>query len=346
MARPGILYSHVAKAAAQLTAAGKNPTVDTVREALGGTGSKSTITPLLKQWKNENQGETTAAGAGIPVELLEAVKSVYERVQTDAARQIEKARAECLAIAQTAQEQLRQCQDHHDMLSQSATSLAANLEQAKEALVRMQAEHQSEKIAVATLRSDNAGVQQRLTDRAAEVKMLGDQLGHARGQFEHYQESIATQRSEERRAFEQRTVRLEQEIAAAQQRLLAQQSTVAQQEMQLAHLRTDAARCVGEACAAREALAAAIADRVQLTRQLAEASASNDTIAGKLDAAKREAIDARMELSAQQRQTELLTDQLNDVDAERGKLAQEKLTLIQDNAALKERLLGGSTRTR
>ncbi|WP_169728165.1 DNA-binding protein, partial [Massilia alkalitolerans] len=51
MARAGILYSHVAKAAAQLTAAGKNATVDTVREALGGTGSKSTIAPMLKQWK-------------------------------------------------------------------------------------------------------------------------------------------------------------------------------------------------------------------------------------------------------------------------------------------------------
>ena len=29
MARAGVLYSHVAKAAAQLAAAGKNPTVDT-----------------------------------------------------------------------------------------------------------------------------------------------------------------------------------------------------------------------------------------------------------------------------------------------------------------------------
>ena len=34
MAKAGILYSHVAKAAAQLAASGKNPTVDTEREAM------------------------------------------------------------------------------------------------------------------------------------------------------------------------------------------------------------------------------------------------------------------------------------------------------------------------
>ena len=38
MARAGILYSQVAKAASQLAAAGKAPTIDMVREALGDTG--------------------------------------------------------------------------------------------------------------------------------------------------------------------------------------------------------------------------------------------------------------------------------------------------------------------
>ena len=48
MARAGILYSHVATAAAKLAGEGKNPTVDTVRAALGATGSKSTIAPMLE----------------------------------------------------------------------------------------------------------------------------------------------------------------------------------------------------------------------------------------------------------------------------------------------------------
>jgi len=74
MARPGILYSDVAKAAAKLVEGGMNPTVDSVREALGGTGSKSTIAPLLKRWKAEHQGEIAQAEAGLPPSLLAAVK--------------------------------------------------------------------------------------------------------------------------------------------------------------------------------------------------------------------------------------------------------------------------------
>lgn len=71
----------------------------------------------------------------------------------------------------------------------------------------------------------------------------------------------------------------------AQQHLMAQQTTLAQQE-------------------------------VQLTRQLAEAATSAETMAG----------------------------QLTGVGAERDKLAQEKLTLIQDNAVLRERALAAGKR--
>lgn len=39
------------------------------------SGSKSTIAPLLRQWKAQHQGETVAVGAGLPVDLLEAVKA-------------------------------------------------------------------------------------------------------------------------------------------------------------------------------------------------------------------------------------------------------------------------------
>ena len=53
MGRAGILYSDVARVATQLVEAGNLPTVDTVRAALGGTGSKSTIAPYLKRWKAE-----------------------------------------------------------------------------------------------------------------------------------------------------------------------------------------------------------------------------------------------------------------------------------------------------
>lgn len=335
MARAGILYSHVTKAADQLVAAGKNPTVDNVREALGSTGSKSTIAPMLKQWKVEHQSAVAATDAGLPVELLEAVKGVYERLQVEAERRVEQARVLHQAAIEEAQDQLQQCHAHEGMLSQSVDSLSVELAQTRESLFRLQAEHQAAKITVAGLQADNTGLQQRLSDRAAEVKAVGDQLTQARGQFEHYQESMAMQRTEDRQAYELRIGRLEQDLTGAQQRLSAQQVTVAQQDMQLAQLRLETARSDDEARAAREGFVEVQADRVQLARQLTEVKASEQAVADMLAIARQEATETRMALAAQERQTELLTHQLYDVGVERDRLAGDKLELAQDNATLR-----------
>ena len=88
MARAGILYSHVAQAAAKLAAEGKNPTVDSVRLALGSTGSKSTIAPFLKRWKAEHEDVVLAQDAGVPRELLQVVKGLYESLQLDAGKKV------------------------------------------------------------------------------------------------------------------------------------------------------------------------------------------------------------------------------------------------------------------
>ena len=88
MGRAGILFSHVAKAAAKLVADGKNPTVDNVREALGGTGSKSTIAPMLKRWKAEHTEDIVEAELGVPTELLHAIKGVYDKLQGDVQQQL------------------------------------------------------------------------------------------------------------------------------------------------------------------------------------------------------------------------------------------------------------------
>ena len=84
MGRAGITYIDVASVAGKLASQGKNPTVDSVREALGGTGSKSTIAPLLKQWRAKHQVDEAAAKSQLPPALLLAVKALYEQLQADA----------------------------------------------------------------------------------------------------------------------------------------------------------------------------------------------------------------------------------------------------------------------
>jgi len=91
MARAGVTYHDVAKAAEAIKSQRQEPTVDRVREHLG-TGSKSTIAPLLKRWRSDN-GEAADIG-GLPNDLIEVVKSLHERVQQMADHRIEQARQE------------------------------------------------------------------------------------------------------------------------------------------------------------------------------------------------------------------------------------------------------------
>ena len=213
MARAGVLYSHVAKAAAQLTAVGKNPTVDTVREAIGGTGSKSTIAPMLKQWKAQHECEVAAAGAAMSADLLEAIKGVYERVQVGAQVQVEQLRIEHQLAAQKAAQTAEMLRNEVRQLGIERDALEAELNSVRETLVREQAALHQDAVAIAALESDKDGQAHRLADRAAEVRELADQLGQARRQFEHFQEASAAQRQEDKHAYETRIGRTEQEAA-------------------------------------------------------------------------------------------------------------------------------------
>ncbi len=214
MARAGILYSHVATAAAQLAAAGKNPTVDTVREAMGGTGSKSTIAPMLKQWKAQHEGEVAAAGAGLPADLLEAVRGVYERVQESAKSQVEQLRAEHQLAVQGAANAMNLLREDVRQLAAEREALKTELTSVKLTLAREQTAMQKDAVAIAALESEREGQAQRLADRAAEVRELSDQLAQARHQFEHFQDASAAQRQDDKQAYEARIGRAEQEAAA------------------------------------------------------------------------------------------------------------------------------------
>ena len=103
MARAGVTYHDVAKAAEAIKNRRQEPTVDRVREQLG-TGSKSTIAPLLKRWRSDN-GEA-ADISGLPNDLVEVVKSLHERVQQMADHRIAQARQEFEALNEELRKEL------------------------------------------------------------------------------------------------------------------------------------------------------------------------------------------------------------------------------------------------
>ncbi len=334
MGRAGIHYSHVAKAAAQLAADGKNPTVDSVREALGSTGSKSTIAPLLKRWKEEHQDVIVGTELGLPAELLQAMKGVYEKLQADVNQQLEQVSETHRIALQAATDQVRQFETNNHLLSEEKAGLSVELKQSQGALAQLQAEHHSQSITLATLQSDNAGLEQRLADRAAEVAALNQQQTQTRLQFEHYQEATAAQRAEERHAAEQRIARLEQDLSGVQQKLQGLQSTIAQQEMELSHLRPENTHLKETARATQDELASTRLERNQLAYQFKEITTTNQALTSKFEAVQQELTESRMAMAAQEKQAELLTKGITRAEDKAEKLDQEKLALFREVTSL------------
>ena len=168
MARPGIMYVHVA-AAAQLVAQGKNPTIDSVRGALGGTGSKSTIAPLLKRWKAAHQDTVAHAELGLPAELVLALKGVYETVQAQATLQVEQSEQTHREATAVLQEQLQQVFSERDALLNAQAQQSQALATAQARSQGLEETVQRQEITLVSLGSEKLGLEQRLVDRVAEI---------------------------------------------------------------------------------------------------------------------------------------------------------------------------------
>lgn len=279
MARAGILYSHVAKAATALAAAGTNPTVDTVRAALGDTGSKSTIAPLLKRWKAEHESQAVVASTGLPADLLEAVQAVHQRLEAAAQVQVEQLRAEQEQVRQAAVQQLEAERVAGRQLRAERDALTAELTRVKAALTQERDERQHAAVTIAALRAEQDGLSQRLTDRVAEVKLLADQLAHARQQFEHFQDKAAEQRESDKQASDARTASLERELAEARGYLGEQREALASLRTEKVHLQARLDEAAIAAGAARAAQASLLAEQLASANEMASAEHMNAEVA-------------------------------------------------------------------
>jgi len=94
MSRTGLTKSQVRACRDQLLAEGRYPSVDALRQALGNTGSKSTIHRFLKELADEDGG----AGAGLKREdtarsLHDVVEQLADRLHGDAQQRIRRLEA-------------------------------------------------------------------------------------------------------------------------------------------------------------------------------------------------------------------------------------------------------------
>jgi len=209
MARTGVTYHDVAQAAAQLRQQDRVPTVDAVREILG-TGSKSTIAPLLKEWKAKQVGIADAEQAGLPAELLASVKGIYEGMQHQAEESIDAIQAQAKTEVEEAKQALSDAQKANADLTQELKKSETALEQCEQANRSLQIELQQTQQDHRIAKTQYEALQQRLQDRNQEITRLSTQLEQVQHNLDHYRDSAQKQREQERADFDRQLLNLEQ----------------------------------------------------------------------------------------------------------------------------------------
>ncbi len=246
MARLGISYDDVAAAALSLQIAQKSITVDSIREALGSTGSKGTIAPLLKRWRAQQQNAGEALTSSLPPALLQAVTAINTQVQADADARInalttvhEEAVAELRAHLHEAgiliEKQSEESEKRKVQLSELTThseTLQSHISDLKTTIVEAEAV--------------SKGLTSRLAGSNQHIQLLQDQLDKARAQFDHYQTTMADQRNEERRDFGQHLLRNEHDIKRLREDLTAAHINTSQLETRLELSLTECNRIIDE----------------------------------------------------------------------------------------------------
>ncbi len=169
-------------------------------------------------------------------------------------------------------------------------------------------------------------------------------MSQSREQFEHYQEATAAQRAEERRAAEQRIVRLDQDLAGATRQIAAQQSTLGQQEARMAQLTSDQTSVQQALRAAQEELAPLRLERERLSAQLEETVAARQRLADQIGAMQQQLTDTRMALAAQEREAGLRAEQARRAEERADRLSEEKIDLLQVRATLEQQVRHATSR--
>ena len=334
MARAGILYSDVARAAFQLIENGKTPTVDTVRESMGSTGSKSTIAPMLKRWKQEHAEAVEVSEAGIPSALLQALKNVYEAVQIEADGKITRADKQHQLDLEKVRQHEQEVLDEKSEILNRNESLQLDLTNLQREIVQLKTEKQALSLSLATLEVDKSGLQMRLMDRTSEVTSLNQQLMHVRAQFDHYQDAIALQRAEDRIAYELRITRLDQDLTGTRQKSLVNQSTMVQQEAQIAQLQKEYQRAEALGISLADDLAVIRSERDHLKYQCADLSASNHTLTINMGLISKQQLESHVQSATQRSELQMIRGQLEQAADNIAHLDAERINLVTKLATL------------
>ncbi len=239
MARAGVTYRDVAKAAEAIKIQRQEPTVDRVREHLG-TGSKSTIAPLLKRWRSDN-GEAVDTG-GLPNDLIEVVKSLHERVQQMADHRIEQARQEFDGFNQALRKELTEAKNTIVQLTARQQDLENQIERQNKEKGEVDKSLEDARIRLVKAESQRDEAIARTTELKGSVAELKQENKDIREHFEHYQQRTAEDRQQEREQFHTVSQGLKDQVRDLQHRLAQAESKASELSEANAQLQSSAGK--------------------------------------------------------------------------------------------------------
>ncbi len=158
MSRTGVTYADVSLAAEKLVQQSLPPTIERIRVLLG-TGSNTTVSKYLTEWKTKNLKERIDAipANKVPSDSINlAVANVWEQLQRDNAAKIEEIEATANHKIQLAQAEKEQALDELHRMTQDNQDLRVLLKDTREQNAALEKQHiaLNQTLAVAESRLD------------------------------------------------------------------------------------------------------------------------------------------------------------------------------------------------
>jgi chromosome segregation ATPase len=183
--------------------------VDRVRQNLG-TGSKSTIAPLLKRWRTDNSDATEVGG--LPNDLVDVMKSLHERFQQVADQRIEHARQEFNALSEALHKDLSEAGSTIEQLADCQQDLEKQVKQLTDEKNLQSRSLEDTRINLAKTETQRDEVLERAVDLKETIAQLKQENRDIRDHFEHYQQQIAEDKQHEREQFRSTNHQLQEQI--------------------------------------------------------------------------------------------------------------------------------------
>jgi chromosome segregation ATPase len=341
MARPGVTYLDVSNAAQQLVAAGRTPTIETIRIALG-TGSNSTLGAHLRTWKSkQDQTQQVAIKENIPEELISALKGVWERVMNQSEDKIQ-------VIQQETQQELMQLRQEVQRLQKDNAISQQQYQQIKQERDGFANEKSAieqlltnSKIEIAALTEKYAGLEQQHMQKQDHIDELRRQNQQIQANLEHYRNASLEQRIADQERYEQQQNQLETTIQQISHKLtkVQHEKSVSQQENQRLTFENDNLKTqLDKLNVQHESISTRLTDALnelaKKTQDQQHWQAQLQTLQVKWDEQNKSFLELQTKHAISSRQLETVTAEIKEIRDQNKVLAHEKWVLGQEKAQL------------